>query len=68
MTAPDEETTIVEELKLLARRAGLDLSPQELERLRPLYQQLMAQISRLHDPSLPLEEPAVIFPATWFPR
>lgn len=68
MAGSDEATITAEELKLLAHRAGLDLSPQELERLRPLYQQLMAQVSRLHDPSLPLEEPALIFPATWFPR
>ena len=68
MAVSDEPTITGEVLKLLARRAGLDLSPQELERLWPLYQQLMAQISLLHDPSLPLEEPAVIFPATWFPR
>ena len=58
----------MEELRLLAHRAGLDLSPQEVERLRPLYQQIMAQVKLLHDPDLPLEEPAVIFPATWFPR
>ena len=68
MAAPGGETITAGELKLLARRAGLDLSPQELERLWPLYQQLMAQISLLHDPSLPLEEPAVTFPAQWFQR
>jgi len=58
----------LEECRALAKRAGLDLSPQELELLWPLYQQLMAQISLLHDPSLPLEEPAMTFPAQWFPR
>jgi hypothetical protein len=64
--APGDIT--LEEFQAVARRAGLNLSAQEVERLRPLYQQLMVQISLLHDPSLPLEEPAVIFPATWFPR
>jgi hypothetical protein len=68
MTTAAPEDITLEELQAVARRAGLDLSPQEMERLWPLYQQLMAQISLLHDPSLLLEEPAVIFPAAWFPR
>jgi hypothetical protein len=68
MTTPVPGDRTLEECQALAQRAGLDLSPEELERVWPLYQQLMAQISLLHDPSLPLEEPAIIFPATWFPR
>lgn len=68
MTTPEPGDRMREEFQAVARRTGLDLSPQELERLWPLYQQLMAQVSRLHDPSLPLEEPAMIFQATWFPR
>lgn len=68
MAVPDRETITAGELQFLARRAGLDLSAQEVERLWPLYQQVMAQVKLLHDPDLPLEEPAVIFPATWFPR
>jgi hypothetical protein len=57
-----------EEFEILVRRAGLNLSPEEMEHLWPMYQQLAEQIGMLHDPSLPLEEPAVTFPAAWFPR
>jgi hypothetical protein len=65
---PKQGDRTLEECRALAQRAGLDLSSQEVELLWPLYQQLMAQISLLHDPSLPLEEPAMTFPAQWFQR
>jgi hypothetical protein len=54
-----------EDLKVIVQRAGLDLAPEEMERLLPMYQQLAGQVSMLHDPALPLEEPAVTFPADW---
>jgi hypothetical protein len=36
-----------------------------MEHLLPMYQQLASQINMLHDPDLPLAEPAVTFPADW---
>ena len=57
-----------EEFEILVRRAGLSLTAEELAHLRPMYQQLATQVAMLHDPSLPLEEPAVTFAAAWFPR
>jgi hypothetical protein len=55
----------LEDLKVIVQRAGLDLSIEEMERLLPMYQQLASQVNMLHDPALPLEEPAVTFPADW---
>ena len=66
MTEPGAITP--KEFEMLVRRAGLNLTPEEMGHLRPMYQQLAAQVAMLHDPDLPLEEPAVTFPAAWFPR
>ena len=55
------ETITPAELQALARWAGLDLTPEEGERLLPLYRQLAAQIALLHDPALPLAGPAATF-------
>ena len=63
MTTNDSSSITPEEFQVLVRRAGLDLTPEELERLRPMYQTMMEQVSKLHDPSLPLEAPAHIYRA-----
>lgn len=55
------ETITPEQLQALAQRAGLDLTPAELERLRPMYQTLAGQLALLHDPDLPLGLPAAAF-------
>jgi len=68
MTPAGRSNVTPEEFEMLVRRAGLNLTPEEMQRLRPMYQQLAEQIAMLHDPSLSLEEPAVTFPAAWFHR
>jgi hypothetical protein len=68
MTTPEASNITPEEFAVLVRRAGLDLTPEEMEHLRPMYQQMAAQVAMLHDPDLPLAEPGVTFPAAWFPR
>jgi hypothetical protein len=55
----------LEDLKIIVQRAWLELTTQEMEHLLPMYQQLANQVSMLHDPDLPLAEPAVTFPADW---
>jgi hypothetical protein len=55
----------LEDLKIIVQRAWLELTTQEMEHLLPMYQQLASQVSMLHDPDLPLAEPAVTFPADW---
>jgi hypothetical protein len=53
------------EFQALARRAGLDLTQEEQAHLLPIYQEFSQQLVMLHDPSLPLEEPVMVFPAEW---
>jgi hypothetical protein len=55
----------LEDFKVIVQRAGLALTTEEMEHLLPMYQQLAGQVSMLHDPDLPLAEPAVTFPADW---
>lgn len=65
MSTSEEETISAEEFRVLAHRAGLDLSPEEMDGLRPMLQWLRENIKLLQDPSLPLAEPAAIFSAQW---
>ncbi|MSQ05946.1 MAG: hypothetical protein EXR54_03185 [Dehalococcoidia bacterium] len=58
----------LKEFQVLARRAGLELTLDELEALLPLYREFTQQLAMLHDPSLPLEEPVMVFPAAWHQR
>ncbi len=68
MSTHESNPVTLEEIKALARRAGLDLTTDELEGLLPLYQEFTQQLAMLHDPSLALEEPVMVFPAEWHQR
>ncbi len=50
-----------DELKTLAKAAGLELNDQELEELRPLWAEYSAQLEVLRSFPLGDEEPAHIF-------
>ena len=65
-TSGPEEVTM-EEFKLMTERAGLWLSAQELEELKPLYELYMQQINikALHSIDLGAEEMAVDFHPDW---
>lgn len=65
MVTQGSSNITLEDLKVIVQRAGLDLTAEEMEHLLPMYQQLARQVSMLHDPNLPLAEPAVTFPADW---
>ena len=39
-----------EDFQVIVRRAGLELTDDELARLLPMYEQLMGQVSLLHEP------------------
>ena len=45
----------------LARRAGLELSPQEIEDLRPMYEHYASQVAQMHDLDLDDGDLAVMF-------
>ncbi|MBM3943379.1 MAG: hypothetical protein FJ316_10755 [SAR202 cluster bacterium] len=68
MPAPEPIPITLEEFSILFRRAGLDLTKAELEKLLPIYQEFTKQLAMLHDPSLPLDEPVMVFPAEWHAR
>ena len=63
MTTSEPTEITADEFQQLVRRAGLDLTPEEMEQLRPMYEELLGQVSKLHDPNLPLEVPAATFRA-----
>ncbi len=55
----------LEDFRAIVQRAGLELSPEELEHLLPMYQTLVGQLALLHDPALPLPGPADVFVPDW---
>lgn len=62
---PQPEAITLDDFRIMAQRAGLELDPAELERLLPLYQNLAGQLAALHDPALPLAGPADVFVPNW---
>ncbi len=65
MTDPADLTP--EELRRLARRAGLDPSPEDLERLKPALETALEIVAILHQVDLDDEEPATVFSPAWQP-
>ena len=65
MTDPADLTQ--EELRRLARRAGLDPSPEDLERLKPALEMALEIVASLHQVDLDDEEPATVFSPAWQP-
>lgn len=57
----NESGAPVEQLRALARRAGMELTDQELLALKPLYDMAVEVTASLHDVELGAEEPAVAF-------
>ncbi len=49
------------DLEALMRRAGLDLSPDEVESLRPLYEYYASQAAKMHELDLDDGDLAVMF-------
>jgi hypothetical protein len=63
MTTPESGDITLEKFRVIAQRAGLDFTQEEMEHLLPLYQQFIEQVGMLHDPDLSLGLPAVTFVA-----
>ena len=63
--ASDGVVVTLDDLRVVARLAGLPLDESELEALLPLYQYLRQRVDGLHAADLPLGAPAVTFPADW---
>ena len=45
----DSEYATMEQLKALAERAGMDLTQEELEELKPVYELYAEQAAQLHE-------------------
>ena len=45
----DSEYTTMEQFKALAERAGMDLTPEDLEELKPVYELYAEQAAQLHE-------------------
>lgn len=57
-----------EDFRALARRAGMDLSDVELERLKPMYEYYIEPIARMNALDLDAEDLAVAFSPGWEPE
>lgn len=57
-----------DEFRALALRAGMDLSDDELERLKPMYEYYIEPIARMNALDLDAEDLAVAFSPGWEPE
>ncbi len=62
---PDMGETSMEEFKLMADRAGLGMSQEELDDLKPIYEIYAAYAQELHTLSFGAEEMVVEFHPDW---
>ena len=57
-----------EDFRALALRAGMDLSEDELEHLKPMYEYYIEPIARMNALDLDAEDLAVAFSPGWEPE
>jgi hypothetical protein len=58
----------LEALRVLAERAGLQLTSEELASLKPMFDFYTEQVQRLHEVELGAEDLAVAFAPGWDPQ
>ncbi len=63
----DHDDLTLEEFRRLARRAGLEPSSEDLERLKPALETALEIVASLHQVDLDGEEPATVFSPAWQP-
>ena len=61
----EQEEISIDAFRVLVDRAGLGLTAQELEELKPMYDHFARQTAILNDLDLGAEDPAVQFPPEW---
>ena len=57
----------MEAFRVLVERSGLELTDQELEELKPMYDHFASQTAALHEVDLGAEDLAVAFSPGWDP-
>ena len=65
MSSSGNQEVSVERLKIMAELAGLNMTDQEVEDLKPLYDLHLEYANQLHAIDLGSEEIAVSFEADW---
>ena len=65
MTTSQGDIVTPEEFKLMSDRAGLGMSQEELDQLKPLYDLYAHYIRQLHSIDLQAEEIGVTFHPDW---
>ena len=61
----DSQQVSIERLKLMAELAGLNMTDEEVEDIKPLFDLHYQYAKQLHDVDLGAEEIAVSFEADW---
>ena len=62
---PEQGEVLMGEFRMMVDRAGLGLSDQELEELKPIYELYAAYAAQLHDINFGAEEMVVEFHPDW---
>ena len=62
------ETISLEEFRALTNRVGLELSDDELEHLKPMYEHFLEPIASMNALDLDAEDLAVVFQPGWDPE
>ena len=62
------ETLSMEEFRALTNRVGLELSDDELEHLKPMYEHFLEPIASMNALDLDVEDLAVVFSPGWDPE
>ena len=65
MTSSGDEGISFEAFRMLAEQAGLGMSQEELEELKPMYELYIPYLRQLHSLDLQAEEIAVAFHPGW---
>ena len=61
----ESEGISMEDFRALVQRAGLELTAEELEGLKPMYDHYATRVSALHELDLDAEDLALVFSADW---
>ncbi len=65
MATPEQQAVTSEQFKLMTELAGLGLSPEELEELKPLYELYAEYIKTVHSIDFQAEEIGMTFHPDW---
>lgn len=65
MTTPGGDIVTPEEFKLMSDRAGLGMSQEELDELKPLYDLYTLYLQQIHSVDLQAEDMGVTFHPEW---